>query len=111
MFKRIVLANRPTGDATQENFAVETFESPELNDGQVSVRVSHFSLDPYMRGRMDEVRSYAPPVQLGHTMEAGAIGVIEESRFPGLIKGQLVYGRLGWTQLSVIDGQQVLLVP
>ena len=73
--------------------------------------MSHFSLDPYMRGRMDDVRSYAPPVQLGHTMEAGAIGVIEESRFPGLVKGQLVYGRLGWTELSVIDGQQVQVVP
>jgi len=111
MFKRIVLANRPKGDATEENFSVETFESPELNDGQVSVRVSHFSLDPYMRGRMDDVRSYAPPVQIGRPMEAGAIGVIEESRFPGLIQGQLVYGRLGWTQLCVIDGQQVQVVP
>ena len=72
--KRIILASRPIGMPKAENFSLEEFQIPSLSPGQVLVKLSHFSLDPYMRGRMDDVQSYAPPIQVGSIMEAGGVG-------------------------------------
>ena len=75
--KRVILASRPVGLPTLDNFSLESFSVPVLTTGQVLVKVAHFSLDPYMRGRMDDARSYAPPIQIGNVMEAGAVGCVQ----------------------------------
>lgn len=109
--KRIILASRPVGMPKPENFSLEEFQIPSLSPGQVLVKLSHFSLDPYMRGRMDDVQSYAPPIQVGSIMEAGGVGRVEASAFPGIEVGDLVYGRLGWGDLAVIEGNLIQKIP
>ena len=109
--KRVILSSRPVGLPTLDNFSFESFSTPHLTDGQVLVKVAHFSLDPYMRGRMDDARSYAPPIQIGGVMEAGAVGCVEASACQGLEVGDWVYGRMGWTDLAVIEGGLVQKLP
>ena len=83
---RIALASRPSGAPTAENFRHEAFELPELGDGQILVRVLWLSLDPYMRGRMDDAKSYAKPVGLGDTMEGGTVGEAGVVQLPQVVE-------------------------
>ncbi|MCA3212483.1 MAG: NADP-dependent oxidoreductase [Burkholderiales bacterium] len=101
---RIVLASRPTGWVVPENFRLETVETPPLTDGQVLVRNHWLSLDPYMRGRMNEGRSYAAAQALGETMVGGTAGEVIESRHARFHPGDLVVGYLGWQTHGVSDG-------
>ena len=77
------LKSRPSGLPTQENFELREVDLPPLGEGQVRVRNLWLSVDPYMRGRMNEVKSYVPPFQLGEPLEGGAIGEVVESRQEG----------------------------
>jgi NADPH-dependent curcumin reductase CurA len=97
----IALASRPSGAPTQENFRYEAKPMPVPGDGEVLVKVQYMSLDPYMRGRMDDARSYAAPVPIGGTMEAGGVGEVIASNSPDLAPGDVVFGMLGWATHAV----------
>lgn len=94
--QRIVLASRPDGAPTADNFRLESASIPQPADGEVLVRVHYMSLDPYMRGRMDDAKSYAAPVPVGGTMEAGAVGEVIASNSPAFKPGEYAFGMFGW---------------
>jgi len=102
--RQIVLASRPTGSPTVDNFAMTEAELVELGDGQVRVRNLFLSVDPYVRGRMNDVKSYVPPFQVGEPLEGQAVGEVTESRHAGLAEGDLVLHNLGWREETVLDG-------
>jgi len=102
---QIVLARRPTGDVTTDCFRQETVTLPALTDGQVLVRSLFLSLDPYMRPRMTELRSYTPPFELGKPLTGGSVGEVVESRNPRFAKGDMVMGLLNWATHTVHDGK------
>jgi len=104
-YQRIVLASRPKGWPTADNFRLETLPLPQPADNQLLVRVHYMSLDPYMRGRMDEGRSYAKPQELDETMGGGAVGEVVESRHPDFRAGDKVVGPFGWQEYALSDGQ------
>lgn len=101
--RQIVLDNRPQGEATVANFKLVTTETPALAEGQVLVRHHYLSLDPYMRGRMNESKSYAQPQPLGEVMIGGTVGEVVESRHPKFNVGDKVVGMGGWQEYSVVD--------
>ena len=104
--QQILLASRPAGEPTVDNFRLVETALPALADGQVLVRHHYLSLDPYMRGRMNEGRSYAAPQPLGEVMIGGTVGEVVESRHPGFAAGDRVVGMGGWQQYSVVDAGQ-----
>jgi NADPH-dependent curcumin reductase CurA len=104
--RQFVLASRPSGWPAAENFALTEVPRPELEDGQVRVRNRFMSVDPYMRGRMNDVKSYVPPFQVGQPLEGGAVGEVIESRSPDLAEGDLVTHMLGWRDEAVLDARQ-----
>lgn len=104
--KQIHLDNRPTGKAAASNFKLVVSDTPALKDGQVLVRHHFLSLDPYMRGRMDDAKSYAAPQALGQTMGGGTVGEVVESRNAKFAVGDKVVGMGGWQQYSVVDADQ-----
>jgi len=101
--QQIHLDNRPVGEALASNFKHVTTETPALQDGQVLVRHHFLSLDPYMRGRMNESKSYAVPQALGQTMGGGTVGEVAESKNAKYAVGDKVVGMGGWQQYSVVD--------
>jgi NADPH-dependent curcumin reductase CurA len=103
--RQIVLASRPSGWPTRDNFALTAADRPELDDGQVRVRNLFMSVDPYMRGRMNDVKSYAPPFGLGEPLTGGAVGSVIESRAPELVEGDLVLHNLGWRDEAVLPAR------
>ena len=105
MPRQIVLASRPSGWPTAANFALTEADQPELADGQVRVRNLFMSVDPYMRGRMNDAKSYVPPFRLGEPLEGGAIGTVIESRSPDLAAGDLVMHMLGWRDEAVLPAR------
>ena len=102
--KQFVLASRPQGEATAAKFRMVESPVAPLADGQVLVRHHYLSLDPYMRGRMSDAKSYAPPQPLDAVMIGGTAGEVAESRHPGFTAGDRVVGMGGWQQYSVVDG-------
>ncbi|MGB6578363.1 MAG: NADP-dependent oxidoreductase [Streptosporangiaceae bacterium] len=106
MPRQIVLASRPTGWPTAANFALTEADQSDLADGQIRVRNLFMSVDPYMRGRMNDAESYVPPFRLGQPLEGGAIGTVIESRSPGLTAGDLVLHMLGWRDEAVLPARQ-----
>lgn len=109
--RRICLARRPTGMPVPEDFSLETVPMPELIDGHVLVEVSHFSLDPYMRGRMDDVKSYAPSVGLGEVMTAQGIGRVLASKHADFAAGDAVIGVTGWASHAALPGAELRTLP
>ncbi len=104
--KQIHLDNRPDGEAVASNFKLVTAETPALTDNQVLVRHHYMSLDPYMRGRMNDAKSYAQPQPLGQTMQGGTVGEVVESKHPKYAVGDKVVGFGGWQEYSVVDASQ-----
>jgi hypothetical protein len=104
--KQFLLDNRPQGEATAGNFKLVTGETPPLQEGQVLVRHHYLSLDPYMRGRMNDAKSYAAPQPLGKVMQGGTAGEVVESRSPKYQPGDKVVGSGGWQEYSVVDADQ-----
>jgi NADPH-dependent curcumin reductase CurA len=104
--RQFLLDSRPQGEASASNFKLVTSETPPLQDGQVLVRHHYLSLDPYMRGRMDDARSYAKPQPLGQVMQGGTVGEVVESRAPAFKPGDKVVGMGGWQEYSVVDAAQ-----
>ncbi|NLV80241.1 MAG: NADP-dependent oxidoreductase [Rhodococcus sp.] len=104
---RIVLASRPDGAPTVDNFRTEVVDLPSLGHGDVLVRTVYLSLDPYMRGRMSTAKSYAPPVELGEVMVGGTVGQVVESRHRDLEVGDYVLAGAGWQSHAVLDATTV----
>lgn len=100
-----LLASRPRGAVEESNFRLEETTVPALRDGELLVRVHYLSLDPYMRGRMNEAKSYAPSQPLGEVMIGGTVGEVVDSRKPGFATGELVVGMGGWQEYFVSDGK------
>lgn len=103
-YKRLVLASRPSGEVVPANFRLESVAVPTINEGQVLIRNHYLSLDPYMRMRMEDVKSYAAPQAIGETMIGGTAGEIVESKNPKFSVGDKVVGMLGWSEMGVADG-------
>ena len=107
-YRRIVLASRPRGQVSSDNFRLETVELPTaLEPGCVLVKNHYLSLDPYMRGRMSAAKSYAAPQALDQTMVGETAGVVIESSYADLQPGDYVVGRLGWAEMGVASGDDV----
>lgn len=104
--KRFVLASRPAGEPTPQNFRLEDVPLAPLADGEVLVRHHYLSLDPYMRGRMNDTKSYAQPQPLDAVMIGGTAGEVLESRHPGFKAGDNVVGMGGWQLYSVVQVAQ-----
>ncbi len=104
--QQIVLDNRPTGEAVASNFKLRSTETPALTDGQVLVRHHYLSLDPYMRGRMNDSKSYAASQPLGEVMLGGTVGEVVESRHPKFAVGDPVVGMGGWQEYSVVNASE-----
>ncbi|BEP69007.1 MULTISPECIES: NADP-dependent oxidoreductase [unclassified Variovorax] len=104
--KQIHLDNRPEGEAVASNFKLVIVETPALADNQVLVRHHYMSLDPYMRGRMNDAKSYAQPQPVGQVFQGGTVGEVVESKHPKYAVGDKVVGFGGWQEYSVVDGSQ-----
>jgi NADPH-dependent curcumin reductase len=104
--KQFILDNRPEGEASASNFKLVVGETPALQEGQVLVRHHFLSLDPYMRGRMNDAKSYAAPQPLGQVMQGGTAGEVVESRSPKYQIGDKVVGYGGWQEYSVVNAAQ-----
>ncbi len=102
---QIVLTRRPSGDVTADCFREESVTLPALADGQVLIRSRFLSLDPYMRPRMTELRSYTPPFELGQPLTGGSVGEVVESKNPRYAKGDTVIGMLNWASHTLHDGK------
>ncbi|MBC7956192.1 MAG: NADP-dependent oxidoreductase [Cytophagales bacterium] len=106
--KQVLLVSRPSGDAMASNFKLVETPLPapgHLDDGHVLVRHHYLSLDPYMRWRMNDAKSYAPPQPLNEVMIGGTVGEVIESRHPKFNAGDMVAGMGGWQQYARVDAQ------
>ena len=99
-----VLASRPQGAPTADNFRLETTDIPQPADGQLLLRTMWLSLDPYMRGRMSDAPSYSPPVEINAVMVGGTVSRVEASNHPDYKSGEWVLGYSGWQEYDVSDG-------
>jgi len=105
--KQITLAARPRGFPKESDFKLVETPVPEAQAGQILVRMLYISVDPYMRGRMNDVKSYAPPAQIGEVMGAGAVGEVVASKNIRFQVGDIVEGFFGWQQFAVSGGEGV----
>ena len=105
--KEIRLASRPAGMPTLDNFNIADADLTQLNDGEVSVRTLYISVDPYLRGRMREGRSYVPPFEIGQVIMSGVVGEVVESRAPEFAPGDFVTGMLGWRLYNVAKAPEL----
>lgn len=106
--RRIVLAQRPKGLPDENTFRLETAEVPTPGAGQMLVRTAYLSLDPYMRGRMNDAKSYAAPVQIGEVMTGQVVGEVVTSNLDGFEAGDYVLSGSGWQDYCLSDGSEVM---
>lgn len=104
---RVVLKSRPVGAPTPNTFQLDDTAIPVPSDGQVLLRTLFLSLDPYMRGRMNDAPSYVSPMEVGAVMTGGTVSRVEQSRHPGFKPGELVSSFGGWQQYSVAEGKSL----
>lgn len=109
--KQVRLASRPSGWVTLENFTITERDIDEPGPGQVLVRNMFMSVDPYMRGRMNETKSYIPSFKIGEVLQAGVVGEVIASNFKGIRAGDHVMGMLGWENYSISDGRLLRKLP
>ena len=105
------LMSRPTGLPTSDNFALKEVSLPPLSTGMVRVRNQWLSVDPYMRGRMNDVKSYVPPFGLDQPMDGGAVGEVVESQAEGFALGDLVMSMAGWRDEAVVEARALTRLP
>ncbi len=106
--RRIVLAERPKGAPDENTLRLETSDIPKPGPGQMLVRTVYLSLDPYMRGRMNDAKSYATPVEIGGVMTAQVVGEVMESNLDGYEAGDYVLNGSGWQDYAISEGEQVI---
>lgn len=107
MNKQVLLAARPVGFPKESDFQIVETAVPEPADGEFLVEIHYLSLDPYMRGRMSDAKSYAEPVKLGEVMTAAAVGKVIASHHPKFLVGDFAMGQFGWQQYAVSNGTGV----
>lgn len=105
--RQVLLASRPQGEPTPDNFKLVESSVPEPGDSQMLLRTIYLSLDPYMRGRMNAGASYAKPVEVGEVMEGSAVCEVVASRLPTFQAGDVVLARTGWQEYYLSDGDEV----
>jgi len=105
------LKQRPKGLPTDEDFALAEIDLPALEEGMIRVRNHWLSVDPYMRGRMNDVKSYVPAFQVGEPMDGGAVGEVVESRAEGFAPGDLVQHMAGWRDEAVVSARTAQKLP
>src|ERR1700733_8992264 len=105
--RRIVLASRPRGRAALTDFRVEETDLPDPKSGEMLLRVEYLSLDPYMRGRMEDRQSYAPSVAIGEVMPAESVATVIASQHPDYNDGEAVLAFTGWCTHALSDGSNV----
>jgi NADPH-dependent curcumin reductase CurA len=105
--RKILLASRPKGMPTKENFKFIESEIPSIVDGELLIRSLYVSVDPYMRGRMNDAKSYVPPYPLEEVITGGVVGQVVESKNPNFTVGDFVSGELGWQEYNVSDGKRL----
>jgi NADPH-dependent curcumin reductase CurA len=105
------LKSRPSGMPTHDDFELKELSLPQVGDGQLRIRNRWLSVDPYMRGRMNDVKSYVPPFQLGEPMEGGAVGEVVESKAEGFAPGDLVLHMGGWRDEAVVSARAANKLP
>ena len=103
--RRVVLASRPEGEPSADNFRLETSETAPVGEGEVLLRTLFLSIDPYMRGRMSDGPSYAAPVNIGEVMVGSTVCEVVESRTAGLEPGDIVSAFSGWQEYAVVAGR------
>lgn len=108
MNQRIVLASRPKGKPSRDNFRMEQAPIPKVDDGQMLLKTRYLSLDPYMRGRMNAGESYAERVELGDVMVGGTVSEVVNSRNSAFAAGDLVSSYVGWQEYAVSDGAGIM---
>jgi NADPH:quinone reductase len=108
--KEILLASRPAGMPTADNFQFVDADVPPPEEGEVLVRTLYISVDPYLRGRMREGRSYVAPFEVGQVIESGGVGEVVESRSPKFQPGDIVTGLFGWRLYNVIKAEDLMKV-
>jgi len=108
--RRVVLARRPQGEPVAEDFRLEEVPRPSPAAGEVLLRTRYLSLDPYMRGRMSDAPSYAPPVAIGAPMAGQTVSVVEASNHPAFAVGELVVANVGWQDYGVSAGRDLLRI-
>ena len=106
--RRIVLASRPKGAPAPQDFRLEQRDVPTPAEGEVLLRTLYLSLDPYMRGRMSDAPSYAPPTAIGDVMVGGTVSRVVASRHPKFAEGDLVLGGSGWQDYEVSNGRDLM---
>ena len=106
--RRIVLASRPVGAPTQDNFRLETVAAPTINDGEMLLRSVYLSLDPYMRGRMNDAKSYADPVAIDEVMVGATVCQVEASNNSDYEVGEWVLAYTGWQDYGVSNGEGLI---
>ncbi|KHT62780.1 NADP-dependent oxidoreductase [Photobacterium gaetbulicola] len=109
--QQIHLASRPEGTPTADNFTLQTIPLPELKEGEFLVKNTWMSVDPYMRGRMIDRKSYVPPFQIGEALEGGAIGEVIQSNHPDFPVGSKVSSMLGWRTHYISDSTGLTRLP
>ncbi|MCA0971209.1 NADP-dependent oxidoreductase [Halobacillus litoralis] len=107
MNKEIHLVKRPEGTPTDEHIQIVNGEKPSPAEGEVLVQLLYVSVDPYMRGRMNDTKSYIPPFALNEPMAGGVVAEIVESKYDGLNEGDIVTGMLPWKEFSTAQGDQL----
>ena len=105
--QQILLASRPTGMPVPDNFRIVHTPAPETANGQLLLEVLYLSLDPYMRGRMDDANSYAKPVEIGAVMEGGTVARVLTSKHPDYAPGDIVLSHSGWQRYALSDGENL----
>ncbi len=105
--RRVVLAARPKGLPKASDFRLEEAPIPQPQDGEVLLQIQYLSLDPYMRGRMDDRKSYAAPTAIGQEMEGGTVATVLESRHPDLKPGETVLSYSGWQSPAVANQEEL----
>ena len=105
--RRWLLANRPAGEPSESDFEIVESPVPEPGEGEFVARALYLSVDPYMRGRMRDVKSYAPPAPLGEVMGGGVVGQVVVSKNAVFAEGDIVQGNFGWQEYAVSDGTDV----
>lgn len=105
--RQIVLASRPKGLPVKENFRFENIDLQEIKSGEILLKSLYISVDPNMRGRMNDVKSYTPPFQIDMPIAGGAVAEVAESRNNSFSKGDTVYGMLPWATYSVNSGENI----
>lgn len=105
--QQIILASRPKGTPTLENFRFEHIELPEIQEGEVLVQGLYYSVDPYMRGRMNDAKSYTPPFQINQPIEGGMVAKVITSNAEQFKEGDLVLGRLPWRVQTVASANKL----